>query len=210
MAGAVTALRGSLEAAGLSGLALDAVSGAIIAFAVLAVVPAFGFLVDRARWYVSKAVASAFGQKAAFFLMNYATFPGVITHELSHALVAKLSGCRINSIKLFEPSGSTLGSVQFTCQGSKRRQSFQMAASSCAPVLCGMALTPAIWRFAGMFHGAVLQAMLFHFSVSVACHMTMSRMDMRSYRKGAIGLFLRLAPVCLCVSYAFGRGSFGG
>lgn len=210
MAGAVTALRASLEAAGLSGLALDGVSGCAIAAVLLSVVPLFGFLVGRCRWYASKAISSAFGRRAAFFVMNYATFPGVILHELSHALVAKLCGCRIDEMKLFEPSGDSLGYVRFSCTGPKRKQSFQMAASACAPVLCGLALVPGIWRLAGIFHGALLQALLFHAAVSVGCHMSMSGADMKSYRKGALGLFLRLAPICLCVSYAVGRGSIGG
>lgn len=210
MAGALRSLRDAMAAYGLSGLALDAASGAVLAAVLLSAMPFLGFLVDRARWYAARAISSMFGPRASFFVMNYATFPGVIAHELAHAFVARLSGCRINEIRMFEPSGDSLGHVKFTCQGSRRRQSFQMAASSCAPVLCGMALVPGIWRLASMFHGALLQAMLFHFSISVACHMTMSRADMASYRKGAIGLFIRMAPVCLCVSYAVGRGSIGG
>lgn len=210
MAGALGALRASLEAAGLSGLMLDAVSGCIIAAVLLSVLPAVGLFLGMCRKYAAKAIASAFGRRAAFFVMNYATFPGVIMHELSHALVARLSGCRIDEMKLFEPSGDSLGYVKFSCAGSKRRQAFQMAASACAPVICGFALVPGIWRLAGMFHGSVLRLLLFHAAVSVACHMTMSSVDMKSYRKGALGLLLRLAPICLCVSYAFGRGSIGG
>ncbi len=210
MAGALRALRASLEAAGLSGLLLDAASGCVLALVVLSAVPALGFFIGTCRKYASRAIASAFGPRAAFFVMNYATFPGVILHELSHTLVAKLSGCRIDEVKLFEPSGDSLGYVRFSCIGPKRRQAFQMAASACAPVLCGLALVPGIWRLAGMFHGALLQAMLFHAAVSVGCHMTMSRADMKSYRKGAFGLFFRLAPICLCVSYAVGRGTIGG
>lgn len=204
------ALRASLEAAGLSGLLLDAVSGCVIAAVLLSAVPALGFFIGTCRKYAHRAVASAFGPRAAFFVMNYATFPGVMAHELSHALVARLSGCRIESMRLFEPSGDSLGYVKFSCAGPKRRQSFQLAASACAPVLCGLVLVPGIWRLAGVFHGALLQAMLFHAAVSVGCHMTMSRPDMKNYRKGALGLFFRLAPICLCLSYAVGRGSIGG
>ena len=210
MAGAVTALRASLEAAGMSGLLLDGVSGCIVAAVLLSAVPLLGFLVGMCRRYASKAIASMFGRRAAFFVMNYATFPGVILHELSHAFVAKLCGCRIDSMKLFEPSGDSLGYVRFSCVGPKRKQSFQMAASACAPVICGLALVPGIWKLAGVFHGALLQALLFHAAVSVGCHMSMSSGDMKSYRKGAIGLFIRLAPICLCLSYAIGRGSIGG
>lgn len=193
-------------AAGLSGLLLDAVLGAAIAAAALAAVPFAGFLVGRARRYVHVFLASALGPRVAFFIMNYATFPGVIAHEFAHALVAKLSGGRVDELRPFAPSGDSLGYTRFTCIGTRGQRAFQAAAASCAPVACGYVLVSGLRRLAAYYPGeAGVRALLFYLAASVACHMSMSAADLKCYRHGAVGLSVRAAAIGLVAAYIIGR-----
>lgn len=73
-------------------------------------------------------------------LYNYFTFPGVMHHELSHALFALLTGARITATSLFKPDldNGTLGSVSFYTRGPSILQALQAYCAGVAPVPCGL------------------------------------------------------------------------
>ena len=72
-------------------------------------------------------------------LINYITFVGVMHHELSHALLAFLSGAKVTEIKLFRihHNDGALGYVAYAPRGNFILQSIQKVVTSIAPIICG-------------------------------------------------------------------------
>lgn len=180
-----------------------------MALVFLSALPLAGRAVGAVMDCILRGAASLAGSRLAFFLANYLTFPGVILHELSHAAGAKLSGAKLDRISLFEPNGKTLGCVEFTCQGKKRRNiAFQRAVSSCAPVVGGALFVPMFMGIAAWGDGSpLLQAMSFHGAFSMACHMDMSRQDMKNYIKGCAWLLPYTAAAFTVIAYYFGHNA---
>lgn len=194
---------------GLSGLELDLACGAAMAVVFLSAVPLAGRAVGTVMDCILRGAAGLAGNKLAFFLANYLTFPGVILHELSHAAGAKMSGAKLDRVSLFEPNGKTLGCVEFTCRGKKRRDiAFQRAVSSCAPVIGGALFVPMFMRIAAWGSGSpLLQLMSMHGAFSMACHMDMSRQDMKNYVKGCAWLLPYSIAAFTVVAYYFGHNA---
>lgn len=194
---------------GLSGLSLDLACGALLAVLIMAFVPLVGRGVGAVMDCAMKGVAQFAGRGAAMFLANYATFPGVILHELSHAVGAKLSGAKLDKVSLFEPNGETLGRVEFTCRGKRRRDiAFQKAVSSCAPVLGGIVMVSVFVAVSRWGDGSpMLQAMSMHGAFSMACHTDMSRQDMKNYVSGCLWLLPYMAMAMTVIAYYFGHAA---
>lgn len=192
---------------GFSGLALDLLCGLTLAILFMALVPLAGRFTGAVMDCVLRGMSELAGHGASFFLANYATFPGVIFHELSHAAGAKLSGARVDRISLFEPNGKTLGCVEFTCRGKKKRHAaFQKAVASCAPVIGGAILVPMFLRIARWGAGLpLLQVMSVHGAFSMACHMDMSRQDMKNYIKGCAWLLPYATMALTVLAYYYGH-----
>lgn len=202
-------IRAVYEAAGmfgLSGALRDLACGAVLALAALLAIPVVGMVAGYLRSAAQRGIARLAGSGAAFAVMNYLTFPGVIVHELAHALVAKAMGCRIDEVELFRPSGDSLGYVRFTCRGSRGKMSLQAAAASCAPVFIGFfairALAALAARFSAYWGAGIV---LYHAAFSVACHMTMSGQDLKNYAKGCVRLFLYLTLAGFVLFYVYGK-----
>lgn len=88
-------------------------------------------------------IAFVAGSGSAEVVEGYLTFPGVVYHELSHALFAMLSGARVKSISfkrrpLPDGSGNVLGSVNFSPRGNRVARSFQLALTGIAPLVTGI------------------------------------------------------------------------
>ena len=152
-------------------------------------------------------MANLFGRDAAYWTANYITFPGVVLHELSHAVAAKLSGAKVDSVRLFDPDGETLGHVEFTCRGKHKRDiAFQRAVSSCAPVI-GCWLSILLFRSVAAWGAGypAITLLAWHGSASAVCHMDMSRQDMKNYLKGCVWLAPYMLAVCTVISYAVGH-----
>lgn len=194
---------------GLTGLELDLACGFVLALLSLSAIPLAGRAVGAVMDCILKGVAELAGSRPAFFLANYITFPGVMLHELSHAAGAKLSGARLDRVSLFEPNGKTLGCVEFTCKGKRRRHiAFQRAISSCAPVIGGAVFVPMFMSIASWGVGSpLLQAMSLHGAFSMACHMDMSRQDMKNYIKGCFWLLPHAIAIFTVLAYHFGHGN---
>ncbi len=71
-----------------------------------------GFLINTVNTVLTNLVAAVTGEIPAFILRNYLTYPGTVHHELSHALIAFITGGRILKIRLL-PKGKQLGSGEF-------------------------------------------------------------------------------------------------
>lgn len=194
---------------GLSGLSLDLACGTALAVALMAAVPLVGRGVGAIMDCAMKGIAQVAGRRTALFLANYATFPGVILHELSHAVGAKLSGAKLDRVSLFEPNGETLGTVEFTCRGKRRRNiAFQKAVSSCAPVIGGIVMVSVFMSVSRWGDGyPALQAMSAHGAFSMACHTDMSRQDMKNYVGGCMWLLPYMAMAMTVIAYYFGHSA---
>ena len=120
----------------------------------------------------------------AFTVRNYLTYPGVVHHELAHALFAWIAGARVERITL-RPAGDTLGSVQFTPRGAALRQSLQLTLSAIAPVVCGtLTLTLLMPRLLPWCQTLWQRALWGYFAVSVFFHMDLSPQDVRVALRG--------------------------
>lgn len=204
----IRALSALLSGYGLTGITLDLACGAVLALAAMAIAPLIGFLSGRAEAAAYRGIAGAAGHKAAFFIVNYVTFPGVVAHELAHAIGARLSGARVTEMCLFRPEGQTLGHVSIECRGRRGQAAVQLAASACAPVISGLILVPLAFGLAVRFRGHLAAGLfLYHFAASVICHMGMSGQDLRSYARGCLGLFPWFLAAGFVASYMSRMGT---
>lgn len=126
------------------------------------------------------------------------TFIGVFHHELSHALLALLTGAKINSITLFRLShkDGKLGEVKFTPRGLGITQAFQVVLTSIAPMLMG---TLSLWLL--LLHAipsaveskSVIPAtVLGYLAFSIFIHMSLSSQDIKNILRKIIYLLIFL------------------
>ncbi|MCR4793247.1 MAG: hypothetical protein K5871_10880 [Lachnospiraceae bacterium] len=119
------------------------------------------------------------------FFYNFLTIPGVVYHELSHALMAVITGARVDSVSLFEPKDNQLGEVIFTPRGTVIMQAIQMSLVSCAPVITGIAgLTWSFYYVLNHPMSAWKWILMGYLMLCVFMHMTMSMQDIINYLKG--------------------------
>ncbi|MGN0194218.1 MAG: hypothetical protein ACI39G_03835 [Pseudoramibacter sp.] len=133
------------------------------------------------------------GGEAAYLFGNYLTYPGVVHHELAHALLAWLLGARIQRITL-RPQGQALGSVDFVPRGGRIRQALQMTLSSIAPVVLGLVTLTLIKHF--LFAAGTAQwvhILGIYLAVCIFFHMDLSGQDVRVALAGL--------PVCLLILF---------
>lgn len=133
---------------------LEILTNALIDVAfVVAVLGALALLSDLLEWIV-KLVLSIFTTPiGAGLVEGYLTYPGVVYHELSHALFAFISGAKVCKISLkrtpmADGSGYVLGSVSFIPRGPKVLQAIQKTLSGIAPLITGMAAMAAMLAYA--------------------------------------------------------------
>ncbi len=124
-----------------------------------------------------------------YAIINYLFFPGVMLHELSHALLAVLTGAKVTEVALFKKEGKSLGHVNFKNRGNKLLVTLQYIFISSAPMFCGAIITYACWY--GVFHIGTLwlRILLGYIGTAMFFHMTMSPQDIKVYVKG-IPLFM--------------------
>lgn len=92
-------------------------------------------------------ITYSFGSKAANIYDGDLTFPGVIHHELSHAILALLTGAEITGMRLYIPrwirnrseNPGCLGYVYFATRGIPPLPIIQRLATGFAPALLGTA-----------------------------------------------------------------------
>lgn len=134
------------------------------------------------------------GSEAAYLFGNYITYPGVVHHELAHALWAWMLGARVQRITL-RPRGRTLGSVDFIPRGGRVRQSLQMTLSSIAPVLMGMITLYLIGRFLWPACTVLwMRVVVGYLALCIFFHMDLSGQDVRVALSGL--------PICLILLFA--------
>lgn len=163
------------------------------------------------NWIVQRLIGTIFGSEATNIITTWLTYPGVVYHELSHALFAFLSGAKVTNIHLWpsKNNGSakrTLGYVTFVPQGSLRRRNFQSAIASVAPSVTGTAGVIALLYFA-FTHPTMSTGFWLIWIYAMIClglHSDMSDADMKNLRKGLLGTIITMAIIFLLVPINLG------
>lgn len=165
-----------------------------IAVIVIMSVILIGYIINKIECIVYRILMRFCGNTVANVVCNYVTFVGIMIHELSHALFARLFGAQINEIKLIEfNNNGTLGHVIFTPQGGRIKRSIQMTMTSCAPVITGILLQCLFVKLWMMYDMSFwLHVLLIYVMISVFCHMSMSNVDIKNYLKGSWFLFIMI------------------
>ena len=159
-------------------------------FAVIISMVAVAIAASFIRKYCVDSFAVGWSIKASRFIDSKLTFIGVIHHEISHTLLAVLTGAKIKRFSLFNLTGDKLGEVIITTRGPKLLQSIQLTASAFAPVICGVFSIYYIGRYSliGELEGLKGLGEIFDtiFVMSIAYHMTLSKQDIKVAMRGII------------------------
>jgi hypothetical protein len=136
--------------------------------------------------------------------IQYATFLGTVHHELSHALLAVITGAKLNRVSLLNlnPASSSLGSVTYTCRGTRMARAVQSAMSSFAPMLLGSVSLYFLgsYVFGTGFNHVVLKIFLLYLMFSIFVHMSLSKQDVKNILSEMVYLVILL----YIIFYLFG------
>ena len=163
---------------------------------ILLVIPAVGCLIHLIRTAILRVIGEMVGGETAWFIANRATFLGVVHHECAHALVAVLTGGKIEQMQLFHPQGDQLGYVVWRPRrlypGSC---AIQYTLVSIAPVVFGCCTVYLLGKYGLPMCTSAWQTILVGYMLfSIFIQSTMSRQDVRVAAKGL--------PVCAAMIFA--------
>ncbi len=171
------------------------------------ILPLIGIIVHGIISFVLQKLFGLFSKSGALYLLfaNTLTFPGVVYHELSHALFAAVTGAKVNEIKLYQKRAGHLGYVNYTPRGPWALRSLQMTLASCAPVVMGV-LAEAVIVYAFMAFSLPVwgKGILIYLAISVLVHMDMSPADLKSYGKGIFFVILLIFAASFLYLYLHG------
>ncbi len=170
----------------------------IILFVLVIVI---GWLVNAIESVFMSVVTRIAGTKVSYIAINYLTFPGTIIHELSHAIFCAITGAKVTEIRFFDkPSSGRLGHVSFIPRGKMVAKALQYSLSSCAPVIVGMAIIPFLYNGITRYSlPLVMKVLLIYLMISVVCHMSMSKEDIKNYIKGSFILVPITWVICFAI-----------
>lgn len=160
------------------------INSAIILLSVIIV----GYLLQQFRVKFQIVCCKLFGEKVGSFIANRLTFVGTMHHELSHALLATITGAKVTEIHLIKMSGDTLGSVNFIPRGHKVFKNIQYCMAALAPVLCGFVSLFLMFNYINLDPSLNMKTWqwiaVIYIEVSIFLHMTLSKADMDMAVKG--------------------------
>jgi hypothetical protein len=157
----------------------------ISTFIVLIIAPLIGLIIDRVTRLITRAIATFTSSKIANCIMIYVFFFGTVHHELAHAILAWITGARVDKVELFHPKNGTLGSVQFTPRKGLILGSIERVLASSAPITCGfITLTALINYLHTNSPQGVVKGIIYYLIISIFVHMRMSKEDISVYVKG--------------------------
>ena len=168
---------------------------------IFAIMLGLGCVVALVNWVISWVLAMIIGVIPTFLIMNFATYPGTVHHELSHALLIFLTGGKVEKICLV-PSPATLGHVEFRTRGNIFFRSLQLSLSAVAPVLCGL-VTEAL-LFIYVYPAAVQtwqKVLFFYLAISIFIHLTLSIQDLINFFQGLLPSIAVFFLIFLAVNY---------
>ena len=171
-----------------------------IIICIFILLPLFGKLIDLIEKLEYRILSNIMSISMASIVINRLKFPGVITHELSHALFAFISGAKIISIHVFSVfKGDTLGYVEYLPQGGIIRRSLQVFFTSFAPVPINIGLCVLMGYLALLFNTWYMYLILGYFFISFLNHASMSSVDLKLYFKGGLIAIPILTIILTCI-----------
>lgn len=177
---------------------------AVLTVVVLLFVVVVGLLLDLIANVELRGLRRFFGDRVAVNFFNYWTFPGLLMHELAHALVAIFTGARVLEFHLFDKDGDSLGHVTYQNRGLIIMRAVQDTFIACAPVVAGIVLgVVVLWHIFCENHAVWVDVLLWYLFVSIVNHASMSRQDLKNYFGG---VWIFVLPV-FGVFYLFAQRS---
>jgi len=152
-----------------------------------------GVISSMTRIYTVTTLAKS-SLKLANFVDNKITFIGVIHHEISHALLAFISGAKIVKVNLFNFNikGGNLGSVVYYPRGPLVIQLLQHSLAGLAPIICGSTTLALIYKY--MIVGNTFKDNIFWIGIvllmQISYHMSLSKSDIKAAIIGIPILFI--------------------
>lgn len=132
-------------------------------------------------------------------LINYITFPGVMHHELSHALFAFLTGAKVTEIKLFRihHKDGALGYVSYAPRGNFIMQSIQKVLASIAPIICGCITCSLLYFYVQPIaaENTLGLCLYYYILVSIILHMSLSKQDITVMKGGLLVVILLMTVI---------------
>lgn len=140
-------------------------------------------------------------------LINYVTFIGVVHHELSHALLAFLTGAKVTEVKLFRINhkDGRLGYVSYAPRGNFIMMSIQKVFASVAPILMGFVTCGFLYMYVlPMAEASIWGICLFYYVfLSIILHMSLSKQDIQVMKGGIIVVILLFTIVFYILGWDF-------
>lgn len=166
-----------------------------LAIIVLLLPVAFGLFMSLLE-QIQKKLLSVISTNLAFVFVNFVTFPGTIFHELSHLLMAVLTGAKVVEVKLLEVSGNTLGHVSYINRRPAILHHIQNALTSCAPAVFGFFASVCLLDYILVGgHAWWVNVLLWYLFLSLVNHATMSPPDLKIYFSG---VWIFILPIFAC------------
>lgn len=138
------------------------------------------------NFVVVQFIVHVFDTVIANIICNYITMPGVVHHELSHAVAAFIFGAKIKKIRIL-PNKDSLGEVFIQPRGPKVLQALQLSMSAIAPMVFGSATLYCMFAWMLPYILSVPGKIIFYyFAISIFIHMTMSLTDIKRLLEGII------------------------
>lgn len=181
---------------------IQALVDVLVVFASIGLVAAVSQFLGR---FFFNFLSGATGSTALpYMIATWFTYPGVLFHELSHALFAFITGAKIKRIALLrtvrEDGSIELGHVEFIPSVNPVLRSFQQCMAAVAPSVTGLAAIIALIVFARDLCGSVWWAWVLwvYAMICLVFHSGMSRQDVYEAGRGAILVAVVLFCVFLC------------
>ena len=157
---------------------------AVLTIAITVLIIIYCLIIVLLHKVVVNTFVQSIGGTSTMLFFNLITFPGVIHHELSHALLAFLTGAKITSIDIFHlPKNGTLGSVSYIPRGPVLLRGLQMCLTSIAPSLTPWLTVPILYKIASGIHIG-WQFLIYYFIISILAHIKLSPEDFKGLLKG--------------------------
>ncbi len=171
----------------------------LTALAITLIIPLLGLIIHGTNRMIVGLIRMVFGNNIAFITANYLTFPGVVVHEISHALMAVLTGAKIVEFRPFWPDKEKgeLGHVTITPRGNFLIRSIQSTFSSSAPVIFGLFTTAGLIYVVNTAElPTQINVALYYLVFSIIIHSTMSIQDIKVMLRGIWVIFTAILAIC--------------
>lgn len=161
------------------------ISALVTTLVVVSAVPVIGYTIDKIVMVIIKLLNKLLGSRITEFIVNKLTFIGTVHHELSHALLAILTGAKVIKVNAVKHEGDSLGSVSLVTRGPALLKSIQLSLTAVAPIICGAATSYILYIVLKTIEMEVYFKVLITYSLlSIIIHMRMSKADLKNYIKG--------------------------